>query len=139
MRCTSGCGGMVDTLALGASARKGVRVRVPPSALNTLKLKVMNIVTVILYVLVLAMLIYGIIITTDTNAKIDRYRNYIKNRTKFVCKESPDITCTIDYIYWGDDENNRMVLNVTYTTGYTSSLLTTMGAFNDIWEEKLDE
>ena len=139
MRCTSGCGGMVDTLALGASARKGVRVRVPPSALNTLKLKVMNTVTGILFVLVLLILIYGITMASTAQDENDRYRNYISNRTKFVCKESPDITCTIDYIYWDDIENNRMVLNVTYTTGYTSSLLTTIGAFNDIWEEKLDE
>lgn len=130
---------MVDTLALGASARKGVRVRVPPSALNTLKLKVMNTPIEILFVLVI--LIYGISMTITAAAKyeIERYRNYINNKTKFVCKESPDITCTIDYIYWDDIENNRMVLNVTYTAGYTSSLLTTMGAFNDIWEEKKDE
>lgn len=97
--------------------------------------------TVIGILFVLAILIYGISMTITTAAKyeIERYRNYISNRTKFVCKESPDITCTIDYIYWDDIENNRMVLNVTYTAGYTSSLLTTMGAFNDIWEEKLDE
>ena len=94
---------------------------------------------VILFILVLIILIYGMTMTTATNNKNDRYRNYINNRTKFVCKESPDITCTIDYIYWDDIENNRMVLNVTYAPGYTSSLLTTMGAFNDIWEEKLDE
>ena len=99
----------------------------------------MNTVTGILFVLVLVMLIYGMTMATAAKYENDRYRNYISNRTKFVCKESPDITCTIDYIYWDDIENNRMVLNVTYTTGYTSSLLTTMGAFNDIWEEKLDE
>lgn len=77
--------------------------------------------------------------TTASNYEIERYRNYIKNRTKFVCKESPDITCTIEYIYWDDIENNRMVLNVTYPAGYTNSLLTTVRAFNDIWEEKVDE
>lgn len=139
MRGTSGCGGMVDTLVLGTSAREGVRVRVPPSALNTLKLKVMNTAIGILFVLVV--FIYGISMTAAAAAKyeIERYRNYISNKTKFVCKESPDITCTIDYIYWDDIENNRMVLNVTYAEGYTSGLLTTMGAFNDIWEEKLDE
>lgn len=139
MRGTSGCGEMVDTLALGASARKGVRVRVPPSALNTLKLKFMNTVIGILFVLV--MLIYGISMTITVAAKyeIERYRNYISNKTKFVCKESPDITCTIDYIYWDDIENNRMVLNVTYTAGYTSRLLTTIKVFNEIWEEKPDE
>jgi hypothetical protein len=99
----------------------------------------MNTVTGILFVLVLLILIYGMTMASAAQDENDRYRNYIKNRTKFVCKESPDITCTIDYIYWDDIENNRMVLNVTYTTGYTSSLLTTIGAFNDIWEEKLDE
>lgn len=99
----------------------------------------MNTVTGILFVLVLLILIYGITMASAAQDENDRYRNYISNRTKFVCKESPDITCTIDYIYWDDIENNRMVLNVTYTTGYTSSLLTTIGAFNDIWEEKLDE
>ena len=89
----------------------------------------------------MVILIYGISIAMTAAAKdeIERYRNYINNRTKFICKESPDITCTIDYIYWDDIENNRLVLNVTYAAGYTSSLLTTMGAFNDIWEEKLDE
>lgn len=97
--------------------------------------------TVIGMLFVLVILIYGISMTmmTATKCEIDRYRNYINNRTKFVCKESPDITCTIEYIYWDDIENNRMVLNVTYAAGYTSSLLTTIGAFNDIWEEKLDE
>lgn len=99
----------------------------------------MNIVIGILFVLVI--LIYGIsmAITTAAKYEIERYRNYISNRTKFVCKESPDITCTIEYIYWDDIENNRMVLNVTYAAGYTSSLLTTIEAFNDIWEEKVDE
>jgi hypothetical protein len=99
----------------------------------------MNTVIGILFVLVI--LIYGISIAMTAAAKyeIERYRNYINNRTKFVCKESPDITCTIDYIYWDDIENNRLVLNVTYTAGYTSSLLTTIGAFNDVWEEKMDE
>lgn len=99
----------------------------------------MNTVTGILFILVI--LIYGISMTITVAAKseIERYRNYISNRTRFLCKESPDITCTIDYIYWDDIENNRIVLNVTYTTGYTSSLLTTIGEFNDIWEEKLDE
>ena len=99
----------------------------------------MNTVTGILFVLVLLILIYGITMASAAQDENDRYRNYIKNRTKFVCKESPDITCTIDYIYWDDIENNRMVLNVTYAEGYTSGLLTTMGAFNNIWEEKLDE
>jgi hypothetical protein len=99
----------------------------------------MNTVIGILFVLV--MLIYGISMTITVAAKyeIERYRNYISNRTKFVCKESPDITCTIDYIYWDDIENNRMVLNVTYTAGYTSRLLTTIRVFNEIWEEKPDE
>jgi hypothetical protein len=99
----------------------------------------MNTVIGILFVLV--MLIYGILMTITVAAEyeIEMYRDYINNRTKFVCKESPDITCTIDYIYWDDIENNRMVLNVTYTSGYTSNLLTTMEAFNEIWEEKQDE
>lgn len=99
----------------------------------------MNTVVGILFILVI--FIYGISMTISVAAKseIEKYRNYINNRTKFVCKESPDITCTIDYIYWDDIENYRMVLNVTYTEGYTTSLLTTMGAFNNIWEEKLDE
>lgn len=99
----------------------------------------MNAVIGILFVL--AILLYGILLTMTaaTECEIDRYRSYISNRTKFVCKESPDITCTIDYIYWDDIEDKRMVLNVTYPAGYTSSLLTTIGAFNNIWEEKLDE
>lgn len=130
---------MVDTLALGASARNGVRVRVPPSVLNVLKLKFMKTVIVILFILVI--LICGILMTITAVIKyeIDKYRNYITNKTKFVCKESPDITCTIDYIYWDDIENNRMSINVTYPEGYTSNLLTTIEVFNDIWEEKLDE
>jgi hypothetical protein len=99
----------------------------------------MNTAIGILFVLVIFMYGISMTITAAANYEIERYRNYISNKTKFVCKESPDITCTIDYIYWDDIENNRMVLNVTYMAGYTSSLLTTMGAFNEIWEEKLDE
>jgi hypothetical protein len=116
-----------------------VRVRVPPSALNKLKLKFMNTVIGVLFILVILICVISMTITAAVKYEIERYRNYINNRTKFVCKESPDITCTIDYIYWEDIENIRMVLNVTYPEGYTSSLLTTIGIFNYIWEEKLDE
>ena len=130
---------MVDTLALGASARKGVRVRVPPSALNTLKLNFMKIVIGLLFILVILICAILMAIMVAFKYEIKRYRTYITNKTKFVCKESPDITCTIDYIYWEDNENLWMVLNVTYPEGYTSSLLTTIGTFNYIWEEKQDE
>ena len=96
----------------------------------------MYIVFGILGVIVALCIISYAVLMTVVQAEMKRYSDYIHNGTIFICKESPDITCSIDYIYWDDIINSRIRLNVKYPSGSTCSLLTTTGAFDDVWEEK---
>ena len=78
--------------------------------------------------------IYNIMMTV-VHYETERFRSYIDNKTTFYCKESPEITCVIDTVNWDDILNARMQLKVTYPSGNTCSLLTTTGAFDEIWKE----
>lgn len=68
------------------------------------------------------------------DGKNRRYGNYIINSTRFFCKKSPGITCQVLAIY-DDFINPRILIKVNYPSGNTCTVLTTIGAFDNIWLE----
>ena len=87
--------------------------------------------------LVIAVLLSGLSTTIMTAAQYETERlvNCINNKTKFFCKKAPGITCIINSINWDDAANARINLTVTYPSGNTCNILTTMDAFNEIWTQ----
>lgn len=95
----------------------------------------MNTIFGILIVLALSIGGVSIAYLTAIWVEKERYNTYMYNGTRFFCKESPGITCYIDKVYPDDILACRLKLIVTYPSGNNCNLLTTTGAFNDIWKE----
>jgi hypothetical protein len=75
-------------------------------------------------------ILLALLIVMDEETK--RYNKYIICGTRFFCKEKPSITCQILKTY-NDFFNKRLRIKVTFPSGNTCNLLTTVGAFEKIW------
>lgn len=92
---------------------------------------------VLLLILFIALITLGIHVSYMTALQIEanKYYDYIKYRTKFHYRKDPNITCCVihrenDFVF-----NSRLNLMVTYPSGNTCKLITTTGAFTDLWIE----
>lgn len=92
---------------------------------------------VLLLILFIALITLGIHVSYMTALQIEanKYYDYIKYKTKFQFRKDPTITCNVIYRHSDFVFNSRLKLMVTYPSGHISPMITTTGAFNELWEE----
>ena len=93
-----------------------------------------NVFIIILFVAVMALGVY-LSYMTALQVEVNKYYDYIKYKTKFQFRKDPAITCNVIYRHNDFVFNSRLQLMVTYPSGHISPMVTTTGAFNELWEE----